>query len=90
MRRVDEFEATAIRGTDNATTAFFSPDSQSLGFVTSAGELKTVSVADQVVVTAAKEASLLYGATWTPDDHLISCVGEACGRCHAPRASRNR
>src|SRR5688572_23437503 len=75
LRRVDEFEATAIRGTDNATTAFYSPDSQSLGFVTSAGELKTVSVADQVVVTAAKEASLLYGATWTPDDHLIFVRG---------------
>ena len=75
LRQVNQFEAAPIRGTDTATNIFFSPDGQSLGFVTSAGELKTVSTADGLVVSAAKEASLLYGGAWTSGGHVIYVRG---------------
>ena len=71
LRRLDQFEATPIRGTEGATISFFSPDGTALGFATSAGELRTASLADGLVTTAARGASILYGAAWTGDDHLV-------------------
>jgi Tol biopolymer transport system component len=71
LRRLDRFEVTPVRGTEGATTSFFSPDGGSLGFMTSAGELRTVSLADGLVTTAARAASILYGAAWTGDDHIL-------------------
>jgi hypothetical protein len=69
--RLDRFEASAVRGTNGATTAFFSPDGRSLGFITSAGELRTMTLAEGVVTTAARGASVLYGATWSDADQLV-------------------
>ena len=71
LRRLDRFEATPVRGTEGATTSFFSPDGNALGFATSAGELRTVSLVDGLVTTAARGASILYGAAWTADDYLV-------------------
>ena len=71
VRQLDRFEANVVRGTDGATTSFFSPDGRSLGFVTSAGELRTASLTDGLVTTAVRGASILYGATWTGDEHLV-------------------
>jgi eukaryotic-like serine/threonine-protein kinase len=71
LRRLDRFDATSIRGTDGATTSFFSPDGQAIGFVTSAGELRTISLVDGLVTTVAKDASLLWGAAWTLDERLV-------------------
>ncbi len=71
LRRLDRFEATPVRGTEGATTSFFSPDGHALGFATSAGELRTVSLVDGLVTTAARGASILYGAAWTADDYLV-------------------
>ena len=68
--RFDRFDASPVRGTDGATTSFFSPDGQKIGFVSSAGELKTVSLIDGLVVTLAREASLLWGATWIADGRV--------------------
>jgi hypothetical protein len=55
VRRLDQFEAAPIRGTDGATTSFFSPDSQSIGFVTSTGELRTVSLAGGLVANVVRK-----------------------------------
>ena len=71
LRRLDWFEMTPVRGTDGATTAFFSRDGRSLGFITSAGELRTISLADGVVNTPARGASVLYGATWGDNEQLV-------------------
>ena len=71
LRRLDQFEATPVRGTEGATTSFFSPDGKALGFATSAGELRTASLVDGLVTTAVRGASILYGAAWTGDDHLV-------------------
>ena len=43
VRRLDQFEATAIPGTDNASQPFFSPDGTAVGFF-SGGKLKRVSL----------------------------------------------
>jgi hypothetical protein len=60
-----------VRGTEGATTSFFSPDGRAIGFATSAGELRTASLTDGLVTTAARGASILYGAAWTGDDHIV-------------------
>jgi len=71
VRPLDQFEATPLRGSDGATACFFSPDGQSIGLVTAAGVLKTVSLADGLVTTVVGDASLLYGAAWTLGDQII-------------------
>ena len=71
LRRFDEFEARAVRGTDGATTAFFSADSRSLGFVTFGGLLKTISLADGLVATLGNDVSFLHGGAWVPDGRII-------------------
>jgi Tol biopolymer transport system component len=71
IRRLDRFEVTPVRGTEGATTSFFSPDGRAIGFATSAGELRTASLTDGLVTTAARGASILYGAAWTSDDHIV-------------------
>jgi hypothetical protein len=71
LRRLDRFEVMPLRGTEGATTSFFSPDGRFLGFATSAGELRTVSLTDGLVTTAARGASILYGAAWTGDDYIV-------------------
>jgi Tol biopolymer transport system component len=75
VRRLDQFDATPIRSTNGATTSFFSPDGQTVGFVSSAGEIKTVSLVDGLAVTVAKDASLLWGATWTLDERIVFVRG---------------
>jgi hypothetical protein len=71
LRRLDAFDATAVRGTIGATTGAFSPDSSSLVFVTAGGELKTVSLADGLVTTLARDASLLYGLIWAAPEQIV-------------------
>ena len=82
LRRLDRFEATPVRGTEGATTSFFSPDGNALGFATSAGELRTVSLVDGLVTTAARGASILYGAAWTSDDYLVYVHDGALWQVH--------
>jgi len=71
IRRLDRFDVIPVRGTEGATTSFFSPDGRAIGFATSAGELRTASLTDGLVTTAARGASILYGAAWTGDDHIV-------------------
>jgi serine/threonine-protein kinase len=71
LRRLDRFESTPLRGTTGVTTSSFSLDGQALVFVTSAGELKTVSLTDGLLTTVTKDASLLYGLAWAADDQLV-------------------
>jgi hypothetical protein len=53
VRRLDEFEAVPLRGTENATMGFFSPDGSTVGFVSADRLLKRVSLSDGLVVTLA-------------------------------------
>lgn len=71
LRRFDQFDVTALPGTDNASMCFFSADGRAIGFVTSSGILKTISLADRVVTTVADEVSFLSGAAWHADGTIV-------------------
>ncbi len=80
LRRLDQFEAIALRGTDNASTVFFSDDGTSVGFITSPGVLKTISLGDGVVTTITDAASFIGGGAWGPDGTLIFPRGSTLWR----------
>jgi eukaryotic-like serine/threonine-protein kinase len=71
LRALDQFESLPVRGSDNATACFFSPDGQSIGFVTAAGLLRVVSLSDGLVTTVTEGASFSYGAAWGPGDRIV-------------------
>ena len=69
VRRLDQDEATPLRGTENSNGCFFSPDGDALGIVTAGGALKKVSLADGLVVTLS-ETDFLTGGVWGSDGHI--------------------
>ena len=71
IRPVDQFAAVPVRGTDNATTGFFSPDGQAIGFVDSAGVLKTIQLSDGTITTITSQVNFLYGGTWGGDGRFV-------------------
>ena len=71
VRSLDRYDIVPLRGTDTASMCFFSADGMSIGFVTSGGILKTISVADGVVTTMAEKVGYQGGAAWTADGRLI-------------------
>jgi Tol biopolymer transport system component len=83
VRTLDQFEAVPLRGTDNATSCFFAPDGRSIGFVTNAGVLKTLSLADGLVATVTGDANFLYGSAWGADDRIVFVRADALW--HVPR-----
>jgi serine/threonine-protein kinase len=69
IRRIDELDARAIPGTDDASAPFFSPDGRWIGFF-AAGKLRKVALAGGSPETLA-EASQPFGAVWTADGRII-------------------
>ena len=69
VRALDQLDAQAVAGTDDASAPFFSPDGRWIGFF-AAGKLRKVAVAGgmPIVVT---EASQPFGAVWLPDGRII-------------------
>ena len=70
LRRLDQWQARPIPGTEDAGQPLFSPDGNWLGFVTVQGELKKVNLAGGEPVELC-ESGGGYGATWGPDDTII-------------------
>ena len=68
-RRLDQENATALAGTDNATDPFFSPDSQWIGFFADQ-KMKKVSVQGGAAVTLC-DALDARGASWGADGNII-------------------
>ncbi len=69
LRRMDEFEARPLDGTEGAFGPFFSPDGQWIGFLTETAIMK-VSVRGGAPQTLA-EAGNVFGAAWGPDDSIV-------------------
>lgn len=69
VRGIDELDAHAIPGTDDAAAPFFSPDGRSIGFFAS-GKLKKVALAGGLPLSLT-DASEPFGAVWMPDGHII-------------------
>jgi Tol biopolymer transport system component len=71
VRRLDRFETTVLRGTDNAQGPSFSPDGRWLAFTTSSDELKRVSVDTGAVVTVCRASRWEGGSAWLPDGRIV-------------------
>jgi serine/threonine-protein kinase len=69
VRPLDQLDARAVSGTDDASTPFFSPDGRWIGFF-AAGKLRKVAIAGgmPVVIT---DAAQPFGAVWLADGHIV-------------------
>ena len=68
LRSLDSTVAQSLKGTENAGSPFWSPDSQFLAFVTD-GRLKKIDVAGGPPQTIADMAA--SGGTWSPDGTIV-------------------
>ena len=69
IRPLDQLQATALAGTENARDHFFSPDGQWLGFFAD-GKLKKVSTQGGAAVTLC-EAPDSRGGSWSEDGAIV-------------------
>jgi len=69
LRRLGEFDAHSLAGTEGAQQLFFSPDSKWLGFFAN-GKMKKAPVDGGAPVTISK-AVLSRGASWCGDDSIL-------------------
>jgi hypothetical protein len=69
LRAIDRLESQAVPGSEDATSPFFSPDSQWIGFFAN-GRLKKASVHGGGPETLC-DAPINRGATWGPDNTII-------------------
>jgi len=76
LRRMDQLEAAALPGTEDATKPFFSPDGKWIGF-TAGRKLK------KVAVTGGTPQELCDvdwgGGAWLPDDNIVFTQGYPTG-----------
>jgi Tol biopolymer transport system component len=69
VRALDSFEARPLRGTEGATTPFFSPDGQSIGFFANF-QLKKIAVTGGAALTLVSVPQP-RGAVWSSDGSII-------------------
>ena len=70
LRPLDQPAASAIAGTEGASSPFFSPDGRWIGFWSS-GALRKVSVDGNSPPTVICDASNFYGGTWGGDGTIV-------------------
>jgi serine/threonine-protein kinase len=71
LRRLDQSDATPVRGTEGSFTCFFSPDGSAIGFIAANGSLRSVSLADDLIATIAPSGADNTGSqTWGPDGRI--------------------
>ena len=75
VRSLDQLQATALSGTENAIDPFFSPDGQWIGFFAD-GKLKKISVQGGAAVTLSDAASD-RGGSWSEDGTIVFCAAPA-------------
>ncbi len=69
VRKLDQLQAAPLAGTEGATSPFFSPDGQRVGFFAD-GQLKKVSVTGGAAITLC-DAPSARGGTWSDDDTIF-------------------
>ncbi len=77
VRSLDQLQATALPGTENARDPFFSPDGQWIGFFAD-GKLKKISVQGGAAVTLC-DASDDRGGSWGDDGMIVFEPGQPGG-----------
>jgi len=70
LRRLDDFAARALPGTDGASYPFWSPDSRSIGFF-SPTRLKRLDLAQGSVITVCDSVDAARGGTWSRDGVIL-------------------
>jgi eukaryotic-like serine/threonine-protein kinase len=70
VRALDQLQATALSGTENARDLFFSPDGQWLGFFAADGKLKKISIQGGAAVTLC-DALSGRGGSWSEDGTIV-------------------
>ena len=68
LRDIKQFDAVALRGTENVTSCFFSPSSAEIGFIASDRTLRKVSPSEGLIVTLAQDVDPYNGAAWGADN----------------------
>ena len=84
---LDRLAPEAIPGTDGARTPFFSPDGQTVGFVTN-GELRRVPLAGGPVATIVDVPGGVRGVDWLPDDTIVFGTNQGLWRAPATGGRR--
>ena len=84
LRELGKREASVIRGTERATSVFFSPDGEWIGF-TGDNKLKKVTVSGQAPVTLA-DAMEDYGGSWGADGMIAYVQLDGRGLMEIPAA----
>jgi Tol biopolymer transport system component/tRNA A-37 threonylcarbamoyl transferase component Bud32 len=84
LRRLDDFKATPIPGTEGAFGPFFSPDSRMLGFITDA-KLYTIAVDGGTPVEICQLEQAFPGACWGTDGwiYFVHSLGRGLSRIPA-------
>ena len=83
LRSMDDLEGSPIAGTEGATSPFFSPDSQWVGFL-AVGKLKRVSIKGGAPVTICDTPAVRGGASWGLDDTIIFAPVSNTGLLEVP------
>ncbi|MHC4440219.1 MAG: protein kinase domain-containing protein, partial [Planctomycetota bacterium] len=74
-RRIDSYESRPIPGTEGASSPFFKPDGESVGFFDDEGCLKVVSLLVGEPVTLSSKA-YQNGGSWGSDDMIYFSMGD--------------
>jgi eukaryotic-like serine/threonine-protein kinase len=83
LRSTDRFEVTPIEGTENASSPFFSPDSQWVGFFAD-GKLKKTNLRGGFPTTVCDATTDDRGGSWGPDDTIIFAASPTSGLMRVP------
>ena len=83
LRFMDRFEVTLLEGTENASSPFFSPDSQWVGFFAD-GKLKKINLRGGFPMTVCEASANDRGGSWGPDDTIIFAPGPIFGLMRVP------
>lgn len=82
-RRLEEFTAQPIPGTENGHGPFFSPDGRHVGFFANGRLLRTEVDGGEPLVLA-RDAGAGLGGTWTPDGRIVYARGTFDGLWEVP------
>ncbi|MEO6055425.1 MAG: protein kinase [Gemmatimonadales bacterium] len=82
LRRMDQLDATPIGGTEGASTPFFSPDGQRVGFIKDGTQVRIASLAGAPTVTLTDKANTTSG-DWGADGYIYFEVDSGVARMRA-------
>ena len=82
LRAMDSLEGEPIPGTEGASTPFFSPDGDWVGFFAE-GKLKKVSISGGAPLTLC-DARNPSGASWGTNDTIVFAPSNISGLCKSP------